>query len=298
MAQRILVVGCGFAGATIARVLAEAGYRVDLIDKRSHIGGNAYDRLHENGERLHVYGPHLLHGKADSAAVRFLSRFTDWIPYEHRVRALLPDGRTTPLPVNRTTLEDVFGVQLPEESDAQTLLARKRQHIEQPANTDEFFLANVGRELADLFFRPYTRKMWGRDPKDLAASIGARLPVRVNRDDRYFQDDFQALPAEGYTALFEHMLDHVNISVRLNTQFEQSMLDSYQHSFLSIPIDVFFGCCYGPLPYRSIQFEHCLAAVNRRLHRWLISPTTAHSPAVQNGGCCPILISHKGRIDW
>lgn len=258
MAQRILVVGCGFAGATIARVLAEAGYGVDLIDRRPHLGGNAYDELHANGERLHCYGPHLLHGKADSEAVRFLSRFTEWVPYEHRVRALLADGRTTPLPVNRTTLEDVFGVELPDERDAEALLNQKRVAIERPANTDDFFLASVGEELTDLFFRPYTRKMWGRDPKDLAASIGARLPVRLSRDDRYFQDDFQALPAEGYTALFARMLDHPLIQVRLSTAFDPGMLADYEHSFLSIPIDVFFDCCYGPLPYRSIRFEHRL----------------------------------------
>lgn len=254
--KQILVVGCGFAGATIARVLAENGYSVDVIDKRNHIGGNAYDLIHSNGERLHHYGPHLLHGKQDSDAVRFLSRFTEWVPYEHRVRALLPDGRTTPLPVNRTTLEDIFGVELEEDCEAEALLEDKCLSIKEPANTDDFFLSSVGEELTNLFFRPYSQKMWGRHPRELAASVGARLPVRYNRDDRYFLDDFQALPKRGYTALFESMLNHPDIKLQLSTSFEEEMLANYAHSFLSIPIDVFFDCRYGALPYRSIQFEH------------------------------------------
>ena len=254
----ILVVGCGFAGATIARVLAEQGYRVRMIDQRPHLGGNAFDELHVNGERLHRYGPHLLHGKAGSAAIKFLSRFTEWVPYEHRVRALLPDGRTTPLPVNANTLEDVFGIELKNEEQARQFLAAKRIAIDHPANTDEFFLASVGEELTNLFFRPYTRKMWGRDAKELQGSIGARLPVRVNRDDRYFNDDFQALPEQGYKAMFERILDHSLISVGLSECFESEMRKHYKHCFASIPIDVFFGCCNGPLPYRSILFEHRL----------------------------------------
>ena len=258
MKHKILVVGCGFAGATIARVLAENGFLIDLIDQRPHLGGNAFDQLHVNGERVHRYGPHLLHGKAGSAAECFLSRFTCWVPYIHHVRAKLSDGRTTPLPVNRTTLEDVFDVHLATDDEARVFLAKKRVAIDRPNNSEEFFLSSVGQELTDLFFRPYTRKMWGLDPRDLAVSIGARLPVRYTRDDRYFLDDFQALPAEGYTALFERMLGHENISIRLSTQFEESMLADYFHSFLSIPIDVFFDGCYGFLPYRSICFEHSL----------------------------------------
>ncbi len=239
-------------------MLAENGYQVQVMDQRLHLGGNAYDELHTNGERIHRYGPHLLHGKAGSAAIQFLSRFTDWIPYEHRVRALLPDGRTTPLPVNATTLEDVFNIELRSEEQARRFLDGKRVVLDQPANTDEFFQASVGEELANLFFRPYTRKMWGRDAKELQRSVGARLPARVNRDERYFQDDFQALPAHGYSALFERMLDHPQISISLGERFEPEMLKHYRHCFASMPIDVFFDCCIGPLPYRSIQFEHRL----------------------------------------
>jgi len=204
--NEILVVGAGFAGATIARTLAEAGYEIRVIDKRNHIGGNAFDDINEHGERIHRYGPHLMHGNPNSKAVRWLSQHTEWIEYEHRVRALLADGRTTPLPVNRTTLEDIFDCTLPNDQAAEQLLAKVRSEITEPTNTDEFFLANVGERLTDLFFRPYTLKMWGRPAHELAASIGARLPVRTNRDDRYFMDGFQALPKDGYTALFKSIL--------------------------------------------------------------------------------------------
>ena len=251
----VLIVGAGFAGATIARVLADAGVSVHLIDKRSHIGGNAFDEINSNGERIHRYGPHLLHGNLDSEAVGFLSRFCDWTPYEHRVRALLPDGRTTPLPVNRTTLEDIFSVQLSNERETKTFLDSLRSKHITPLNSDELFQANVGDQLADLFFRPYTRKMWGVDASELAIGIGARLPVRINRDDRYFTDQFQALPSDGYTSLFSQLLDHPLISVELGVIFDSAMESLYQHCFLSVPIDQYFDHCYGVLPYRSILFH-------------------------------------------
>lgn len=251
----VLVVGAGFAGATIARILAENGIPVHLIDKRDHIGGNAFDELNEQSERIHRYGPHLLHGNAKSKAVAFLSRFCAWTPYEHRVRALLPDGRTTPLPVNRTTLEDVFDVEIANETEAQRFLDGIRSKDLTPLNSDQLFQANVGDQLADLFFRPYTRKMWGVDASALAIGIGARLPVRVNRDERYFTDSFQALPRDGYTDLFSQMLDHPLIKVELGVVFDSAMESQYQHCFLSIPIDQYFGHCFGVLPYRSILFH-------------------------------------------
>lgn len=251
----VLVVGAGFAGVTIARVLADAGVDVHLIDKRSHIGGNAFDEINSNGERIHRYGPHLLHGNSASEAVEFLSRFCEWTPYEHRVRALLPDGRTTPLPVNRTTLEDVFSVQLANEQETRAFLDSLRNKDITPVNSDELFQANVGHYLADLFFRPYTRKMWGVDAAELAIGIGARLPVRANRDMRYFTDSFQALPINGYTDLFMQMLDHPLISIELDCVFDPEMEQFYQHCFLSVPIDQYFDHCYGVLPYRSILFH-------------------------------------------
>ena len=260
----VLVVGAGFAGATIARVLADAGINVHLIDKRPHIGGNAFDQLNAQGERVHRYGPHLLHGSASSEAVAFLSRFCAWIPYEHRVRALLPDGRTTPLPVNRTTLEDVFAVQLANEAETQLFLDSLRSQEITPCNSDQLFQANVGEQLADLFFRPYTRKMWGVDASELAIGIGARLPVRTDRDERYFTDSFQALPRDGYTDLFRQMLDHPLISIELGCLFDRAMEPHYQHCFLSVPIDQYFDHCYGVLPYRSILFHQRMVSAEQQ----------------------------------
>ena len=250
-----LVVGAGFAGATIGRKLAEAGLQVDIIDQRRHIGGNAHDFVNSHGERIHRYGPHLLHGNRFSTAVVFLSRFTSWTPYEHRVRALLSTGTTTPLPVNWTTLEDVFKIYLDDEESASRFLDSIRETALKPANTDDLFLGSVGERLADIFFRPYTRKMWGVDPKELDLGIGARLPVRSNRDDRYFTDSFQALPSAGYTHLFESMLDHPNICVRLDHSFDKSMQRHYEHCFLCLPIDYYYDYIYGVLPYRSIRFH-------------------------------------------
>lgn len=252
----VLVAGAGFAGAVIARELADNGIPVHVIERREHIGGNAHDYINLHGERVHRYGPHLLHGDKDSIAIKWLSRFTKWIPYEHRVRALLPNNKTTPLPVNQTTLRDVYGFHVDSEEKAEALLNKVRVHINgSPKNTDEFFLANVGEELANLFFRPYTQKMWGIAPCKLMPAIGARLPVRTNLDDRYFTDTFQALPAEGYTTMFERILNHKLITIDLNTEFSKDMEASYQHCFLSVPIDMYFEYRHGQLPYRSIIFH-------------------------------------------
>ena len=257
--KRILVVGAGLSGATLARTLAEAGRHVELIDKRSHLAGNAYDNVNELHERIHMYGPHLLHGDRGSEAIKWLSRFTEWIPYEHRVKAKLPDGRYTPLPVNRTTLEDVFRLNLNSDVDAKNFLETKAIKLE-PKNTDELFLSTVGEELTNLFFRPYTRKMWAVDPSELEISIGARLPVRTSRDDRYFNDTFQALPVNGYTSMVANILEHKNICVNLSTEFSMAMIKHYDEVFASISIDQLLDYKLGPLPYRSIKFHHIVTS--------------------------------------
>lgn len=251
-----LVVGAGFVGSVIAYELAEAGHYVTVIDKRSHVGGNAFDYVNDDGERIHAYGPHLFHGSKDSVAVKWLSQFTDWVPYEHRVRARLPDRRTTPLPVNATTIEDVFEVEFNEPENAEWFLeGLQDQSIETPINADEVFLKSVGATLADLFFRPYTAKMWGKPATEIEAAVGARIPVRSNRDDRYFTDDFQAMPADGYTALFDLVLSHPNITLKLDTEFTRQASEFFDHAFLTIPIDRYYECRYGKLPYRSIKFK-------------------------------------------
>ena len=256
--REILIVGAGLAGTTIARVLADNLIKVKILEKRNHIAGNAFDFINQNNERIHKYGPHLLHCNSNSIALSFLSRFTEWINYEHKVRALLSDGRTTPLPINQITLEDIFNKKFRNEVEVKEFLDSIRNKNLKPNNTDEFFEFSVGEKLSNIFFRPYTKKMWGVEPNKLSSSIGARLPVRINKDTRYFTDDFQALPKNGYTKMVSNMLDHPLIEVCLNTNYEKGMENDYDHAFLCIPIDKFFDYEYGMLPYRSIIFENRL----------------------------------------
>ena len=253
--RQVLVVGAGLAGSTIARVLADNAIKVKILEKRNHIAGNSYDFINSNNERIHKYGPHLLHCNKNSKALSFLNRFTDWINYEHKVRALLSDGRTTPLPINQITLEDIYNKKFCNEIEVQEFLDSIRNKNLTPSNTDELFKFSVGDKLANIFFRPYTRKMWGVEPDELSSSIGARLPVRTNKDTRYFTDDFQALPKDGYTKMVGNMIDHPLIEVCLNKNYEKGMEKDFDHSFLCIPIDKFFDYEYGMLPYRSILFE-------------------------------------------
>ncbi len=260
--KKVLVVGAGLAGATIARILAENSVKVQIIEKRSHVAGNAFDYVNTNNERIHKYGPHLLHCNKNDKALTFLSKFTSWTKYEHKVRALLKSGKTTPLPINKITLQDVYQKKFYNEEEVKQFLDSIRNRKIIPKNTDEFFEANVGNKLADLFFRPYTKKMWGLEPKDLSISVGSRLPIRTNDDDRYFNDSFQALPSDGYTKMVEKMLDHKNIEINLETDFQKGMEIDYHHAFLCIPIDKFFNYKFGILPYRSIKFENKKVSFN------------------------------------
>ena len=253
--RKVLIVGAGLAGSTIARILADNNIKVQIIEKRNHIAGNIFDCVNMNNERIHKYGPHFLHCNKKEKALLFLSQFTDWINYEHKVRALLIDGRTTPLPINKKTLEDIYCRKFNNEMEVKNFLDHIRNVNILPKNTDEFFEFSVGNKLADLFFRPYTKKMWGIDPKELSVSIASRLPVRTNENDRYFDDSFQALPKNGYTKMIEKMLDHPNININLETPFKKGMEINFDHSFLCIPIDKFFNYKFGVLPYRSILFE-------------------------------------------
>ena len=258
--QRILVVGAGFAGATYARNLAEAGHAVTLLDKRDHVGGNAFDFVDQSGTRIHRYGPHLFHTNTEEV-VRWLRRWGDWVRYDHRVRALLPSGSTAPLPINRRTLEIVFGVDLPDADAARSLLARVSEKIEHPAHAADYLNSQIGKELTDLFFRPYTKKMWALDLEELDAGVVKRLPLRFDDEDRYFPDDrFQLMPRHGYTAIFDRLLDHPNIEIGLGHAFSRGLERDYDAAFLSVPIDEYYSECFGPLPYRSIRFEHITKA--------------------------------------
>ncbi len=256
VAKPVLVVGAGFAGATYARVLAEAGLHVDVIDRRAHVAGNAYDETSPSGVRVHRYGPHLFHTN-NERVVEWLCRFGTFVPYEHRVQAELADGRCVPLPVNRRTIEAVFGVTLGGEAEAEDFLRRQAEPIEAPRNAAEHLRSQIGAILTDLFFRPYTQKMWALDLEDLSADVVKRIPIRTDDEDRYFPNDrFQMLPHHSYTRIFEAILDHPLICVTLNQVFDKAMLPRYRHCFNSMPIDEYFEHTLGILPYRSIRFHH------------------------------------------
>lgn len=265
MARRYLVVGAGFAGAVVARELAEAGdCTVEVIDSRDHIGGNAFDRTDpETGIRVHVYGPHIFH-TSDQTVVDWLSRFTAWLPYRHRVEALVEGHGHVPLPPNRTTLRRLTGLPLPDEAAVRAYLDSVRSRHLQPRNARESAENVYGPGLTELFFARYTRTMWGIALDDLPAAVLARLPVRHDDRDEYFDDTFQAMPRDGYTAMFGRMLDHPAIRVDLSTPWRRGLEDGYDHAFLSLPIDAYFAEAHGPLPYRSIRFHHQRVAGHRQ----------------------------------
>jgi UDP-galactopyranose mutase len=251
----VLVVGAGFAGSVVAERLASAGRRVLVVEERDHIGGNAYDETDEHGVLVHRYGPHIFHTNG-KRIVEYLSRFTEWRAYEHRVKAEV-DGRLYPIPINRTTINALYSLDLDEAGCA--LFLEKLREVRSPIVTSEdVVLSRVGRDLCDKFFRGYTRKQWGRDLSELSANVAARIPTRTNDDDRYFTDEFQQMPAAGYTALFRRLLDHPRIEVRLSTSYETVANEASCHVVYTGPIDRFFGYCLGRLPYRSLvfRFEH------------------------------------------
>lgn len=254
MNRNILIVGAGFAGSTCARVLAEAGCRVHIVDKRDHIGGNAFDRLDEHGVLIHPYGPHIFHTNS-KRVFEFLSRFTDWRFYEHRVLAQV-EGELYPIPINRTTLSKLYGKELTEQ-EAQAHLERVREPRERISTSEDVVLSSVGHDLCEKFFRGYTRKQWGLDLSELSAGVAARIPTRTDDDDRYFTDTFQFMPSEGYGEMFRRMLDHPNITVQLSTDYTEVRSQFPDaHLIYTGPLDAYFKHCFGRLPYRSLRFEH------------------------------------------
>jgi UDP-galactopyranose mutase len=254
MAHDVLVVGAGFAGSVVAERLAAAGRRVLVIDRRPHIGGNAYDEIDAAGVLVHRYGPHIFHTNGDRI-VEYLSRFTDWRPYEHRVLASVRN-QLVPIPINRTTVNRLFGTRLRTEAQVASWYAKRTEQPSIIRTSEDVALSRVGRELYELFFRGYTRKQWGLDPADLDASVLARIPSRTNTDDRYFTDRFQAMPAEGYTRMFERILDHPRIDVRVGVDHADLRgAHEFELVVYTGPIDAYFGRRFGPLPYRSLRFE-------------------------------------------
>lgn len=250
-----LVVGAGFAGSVLAERLARgSNKRVLICDKRSHIGGNAYDHHNDAGILVHKYGPHIFHTNSREV-FEYLSRFTEWRPYQHRVRASV-DGQIVPIPINLDTINTLYGLNLTSFEAAEFFksLAEPRPSIR---TSEDVVISAVGRELYEKFFRNYTRKQWGLDPSELDASVTSRVPTRTNRDDRYFTDAYQAMPLHGFTRLFENMLDHSNIKIVLNCNYREIEKEfAFREIIYTGPVDAYFNYCYGKLPYRSLEFKH------------------------------------------
>lgn len=250
-----LIVGAGFAGSVIAERLAQGlGKHVLLVDRREHIAGNAYDHPDAAGVMVHRYGPHIFHTNAQRI-VDYLSRFTEWRQYEHRVLAQV-DEHLVPIPINLTTLNQLYGLSMTEQ-EAEVFLAERAEPVANIRTSEDVVINQIGRELYEKFFQGYTRKQWGLDPSELDRSVTSRVPTRTNEDDRYFTDSFQIMPLHGYTHMFERMLDHPNIDILLGTDFAavRDQLDFKQLIYCG-PVDEYFDFCFGRLPYRSLRFQH------------------------------------------
>lgn len=250
-----LIVGAGFAGSVTAERMARIhGKKVLLIDRRKHIGGNAFDHKNTAGILIHKYGPHIFHTNSDQV-FSYLSQFTAWRQYEHRVLASV-DGKLVPVPINLDTVNQLYNLSLTSEQ-LEDFFASRAEPRESIRTSEDVVVSKVGRDLYEKLFKNYTRKQWGKDPSELDALVTARIPVRTNRDDRYFTDKHQAMPKHGYTRMFENMLDHPNIRVELGCDYRQVMNEvKYRTLIYSGPVDEFFDFRFGELPYRSLRFQH------------------------------------------
>ena len=250
-----LIVGAGYAGSVLAERLARgSGKQVLLVDRRPHIGGNAYDHYNSDGILIHKYGPHIFHTNSQEV-FDFLSRFTDWRQYQHKVLASV-DGQLVPIPINLDTINKLYGLSL-NSFQMEEFLASRAEQKAQVKTSEDVVVSKVGRELYEKFFRGYTRKQWGLDPSELDAQVTARVPTRVNRDDRYFTDTYQAMPRHGFTRMFANMLDHPNIKILLNTDYRAVReIIPYRELIYTGPVDEFFDFEFGKLPYRCLEFKH------------------------------------------
>ena len=250
-----LIVGAGFSGLVVAERLSAAGWNCVVVDKRDHFGGNAYDCHDEAGVLIHPYGPHYFRTNS-SRIVEYLSRFTEWHPVEYQIKSF-SGGRYWSFPINLNTFEEFLGRPSTTE-EFEAWLEEHREKIDRPANSEEVILSQVGREFYERFFKGYTLKQWQRHPRDLDASVCGRIPIRTNRDDRYLAEEFQALPKDGYTAMFRRMLAaSPGVELHLGVDFDEAKRRwSWRHLVFTGPVDEYFGRCFGPLPYRSLDFEH------------------------------------------
>ena len=249
-----LIVGSGFAGSVLAeRLASQEGKKCLVIERRPHIGGNAFDRYDAAGVLVHPYGPHYFRTNSDRI-VQYLSQFTEWHPVEYKILSWT-DGQYWQFPINLNTFEQYIG-RPSSTTEMEKTLGQWRVQTDSPSNSEEMIVAQIGYPLYEKFFKSYTRKQWQREPRDLDPSVCGRIPIRTNRDDRYLSEKFQALPKHGYTKMFERMLAHPGIEVLLNTDYREILpLVSYRHLIYTGAVDQYFNLCYGPLPYRSLRFE-------------------------------------------
>ncbi len=254
MSIDFLIVGAGYAGSVMAERLANHGKKILLIDRRSHLGGNAYDEYDRHGILIHRYGPHIFHTNSKKI-FDYLSEFTEWSFYEHHVLAKVGE-QLLPIPINQNTVNQLYGLNLDEEG-VRAFYEKVRIPIDPVKTSEDVVLNTVGRDLYGKFFQGYTRKQWGMDPSQLSSLVTARIPVRSNQDNRYFTDTYQFMPSRGYTPMFQNLLDHPNIQIELETDFQnvQNRIH-YRHLIFTGPIDSYFKWSYGKLPYRSLAFEH------------------------------------------
>lgn len=247
-----LIVGCGLAGMTASRALAEKGYKVVLVEKRNHIGGNIYDYYNQAGILLHKYGPHIFHTN-EKIAWDFLSRFTQWREYQHRVLSYV-NGKFVPMPINLDTINMLYGTSY----DALTFkdyINNIRENVITVTNSKEYLISQVGQEIYRLFYENYTKKQWDLFPDELSSEVAARVPIRYNRDNRYFTDRYQGIPKSGYTQMSENILDHKNIKILLNATYDEIKNEiSFSKLIYTGCIEHFMGEKYGELPYRSLNF--------------------------------------------
>ncbi len=250
-----LIVGAGFAGSVAAeRIASQQNKKVLLVESRSHIGGNAYDEFDEFGILIHKYGPHIFHTNS-KVVFEYLSQFTEWRKYEHRVLANL-DGELYPIPINRTTINKLYNKNFTTDEEVQNYYESVREKRNPILNSEDIIVNQVGLDLYEKFFKHYTKKQWELDPSKLSPSVCGRIPTRTNTDDRYFTDEYQFMPKDGYTKMFEKMLTHPNIEICLNTDYKTITNDiRFDKMIYTGPIDYFFDYKFGKLPYRSIKFK-------------------------------------------
>ncbi|MFY7818154.1 MAG: UDP-galactopyranose/dTDP-fucopyranose mutase family protein, partial [Akkermansiaceae bacterium] len=275
------IVGAGFSGLVTAERLTQAGFSCVVVDKREHIGGNAYDCYDEAGVLIHPYGPHYFRSNS-ARIVEYLSQFTEWHQVSYQIKSFTQD-RYWSFPINLNTFEEWLG-RPATELEWRDYLETHREPIEHPQNSEEVILSQVGWDFYRMFFEPYTLKQWKRHPRELQASVCGRIPIRLNRDDRYLTESFQAMPADGYSAMFDNMIAHSpGLTLRLGRDFHQEKeLWNFRHLIFTGPIDEYYGHCYGSLPYRSLRFERETYTGDQLRDREAISGKTGFwQPALQ-----------------